>query len=286
MDFTLTPLTAHRTGAEIRGLDLRRPVDESVGQAINHAFAEFHVLVFRDQSLTPQQFAHACGIFGEIMPQHHQQVRAADDVEVYNIRNEEIAPGKYLIAGETFHTDHSDHQQPPKATALHAVRLPSKGGDTQFVNMHNAYDDLPDAMKRRLHGLMAVHVFQSKYSPRALRPLDESARRRLPPPALHPLVREHPDNGRSSLYLNPVRIESIVGMSDEHALALVSELMSHSTRLKYEYRHCWLPGDMVIWDNRSVMHQANGDYDMRETRHLYRLMVLETTRQGTPMSTG
>ena len=81
-------------------------------------------------------------------------------------------------------------------------------------------------------------------------------------------MRVHPENGRKALYLNPVRIEAIEGMTEEEALALVAELMAHATQKKYEYRHKWRYGDMVIWDNRSVMHQANGDYDMNEVRHL------------------
>ena len=163
---------------------------------------------------------------------------------------------------------------PPKATALHPVSLPSSGGDTQYVNMHNAYDDLPAAMKRRIDGLRAVHVWESKYSPRKMRPLARQSSEALPPPGIHPIVRLHPENGRKALYLNPVRMESIPGMPDDEALALIKELMAHATQKKYEYRHQWRYGDMVIWDNRSVMHQANGDYDMNETRHLYRLMIV------------
>jgi taurine dioxygenase len=192
--------------------------------------------------------------------------------EVYVVKNEKTATG-YRIQGGSFHTDHSNHPVPPKATALHPVSLPSYGGDTQFVNMHNAYDDLSEAMKRRIAGLKAVHVFESKFSPRKLRPLDEKSREELPPPGIHPLVRVHPENGRKALYLNPVRIEAIVGMPEKEALDLVAQLMAHATQKKYEYRHKWRYGDMVIWDNRSVMHQANGDYDMNETRYLYRIMV-------------
>jgi taurine dioxygenase len=99
---------------------------------------------------------------------------------------------------------------------------------------------------------------------------DES---RVPPPALQPLVRTHPDNGRKFLYLNPVRMEAIVGMPDDEAQALIAELMAHATQKRFEYRHKWIMGDMVIWDNRSVMHQANADYDMKEVRHLHRIMV-------------
>jgi len=139
--------------------------------------------------------------------------------------------------------------------------------------MHDAYDDLPEATKRKIDGLKAVHVYQSKYSPRSLGTINEESRRNLPPPGIHPLVRTHPENGRKALFLNPVRMESIIGMEDKEALALIDELMRHATQRKYEYRHKWRAGDWVLWDNRSVMHQANPDYDMSERRYLYRLML-------------
>ncbi len=272
MTHTLQTLTEH-TGTEIRGLDLSVPADAGLREALNAALARYHVLVFRDQKLSAEQFAAVGEIFGELHPQHHPKLRASPNVEVYNLINEEIEPGKFMITGETFHTDHSNRRNPPKATALHAVTLPSRGGDTQYVNVHAAYDALPAAMKAKLEGLAAVHVFQSKYSPRALRSLTEEGRQIAGEPAVHPLVRTHPDNGRKFLYLSPIRIESIVGMPDDEALALIAELMAHATQQRFEYRHKWQHGDMVIWDNRSVMHQANGDYDMRERRHMYRLMV-------------
>ena len=86
-------------------------------------------------------------------------------------------------------------------------------------------------------------------------------------------MRNHPDNGRKALYLNPARMESIVGMDDRDALALINDLMRHATQKRYEYRHQWRRGDWLLWDNRSVMHQANSDYDMKERRYLYRLML-------------
>src|SRR5262249_31481498 len=158
------------------------------------------------QKLSAAEFARAGEIFGELMSHHHKNVRAGGHPEVYEVRNERIAPGKYRIAGATFHTDHSNHPIPPKATALHPVSLPGYCGHTQFVNMPNAHDDLREAMRRRIEGLRAEHVFESKFSPRKLRPLDERSLSELPPPSLHPLVRVHPENGRKALYLNPVRI--------------------------------------------------------------------------------
>jgi taurine dioxygenase len=271
MEYELKPLTSHGTGAEIRGLDLTQPVSPELRARLNADFARHHVLAIREQRFTPEQFMEAGRLFGELMPHHRKSGDATADTSLFRIRNEEIAPGKYYIAGETFHTDHSNDPVPPKATSLYPVSLPSRGGDTQFVNMHAAYDALTDAMKKRIEGLVAVHVYLSKYSPRQLAKVDDE--KRVPPPALHPLVRVHPDNGRRYLYLNPVRMEAIVGMADDEAQALIAELMAHATQEKFEYRHRWVMGDMVIWDNRSVMHQANADYDMKEVRHLHRLMV-------------
>jgi taurine dioxygenase len=139
--------------------------------------------------------------------------------------------------------------------------------------MHDAYDDLPAETRGKIDGLKAVHAYLSKYSPRPLGAISQDSMREVPAPGIHPVVRTHPDNGRKALFLNPVRIESIIGMEDKDALALIEQLMQHSTQKKYEYRHKWRHGDWVIWDNRSVMHQANPDYDMRERRYLYRLML-------------
>ncbi|HXW26064.1 MAG TPA: TauD/TfdA family dioxygenase [Xanthobacteraceae bacterium] len=270
--FTITPLTGH-TGAEVVGLDFTQAIDADTRAALNEAFAEHHVLVMRDQHFAPDEFKAAAKVFGDLKQHDKKERHVPGHPDVYYVSNDEIVNGRRVIPGETFHTDHSNHPRPPKATTLFAVELPSRGGDTQYVNMHDAYDDLPAATKARIDGLQAVHVYLSKYSPRQLGSISAQSLRDVPPPGIHPLVRTHPDNGRKALFLNPVRIESIVGMEDEDALALIDELMRHATQKKYEYRHKWHYGDWVIWDNRSVMHQANPDYDMNERRYLYRLML-------------
>ena len=270
--FNVTPLTGH-TGAEIHGLDLTREIDAETRSVLNHAFAQFHVLVVRDQKYRPQDFLAAVQVWGELQPHDKKELHVPGFPQMYFVSNEQTVPGKRYISGETFHTDHSNHPAPPKATILYPVSLPSHGGDTQYVNMHLAYDELPEATKRRIDPLKAVHVYLSKYSPRELKPLNEESLKALPPPGVHPLVRVHPENRRKALFLNPVRIESIIGMPDDEALDLVAELMTHATQQKYEYRHQWQYGDMVLWDNRSVIHKANPDYDMTERRYLYRLML-------------
>ena len=270
--FAITPLGDH-TGAEVTGLDFTKPVDPDTKATLNRAFADRHVLVMREQHFDPDQFKVAAQVFGELQIHDKREQHVPGYPDVYYVSNDIFKDGKRIIPGETFHTDHSNHPRPPKATTLFAVDLPSSGGDTQYVNMHDAYDDLPDATKRKIDGLKAMHVYQSKYSPRELTGLNEDSRKQLPPPGVHPLVRTHPENGRKALFLNPVRMEAIVGMEDADALKLIDELMQHATQKKYEYRHKWRHGDWVMWDNRSVMHQANPDYDMRERRFLYRLML-------------
>jgi taurine dioxygenase len=139
--------------------------------------------------------------------------------------------------------------------------------------MHRAYETLPDATRSRVDGLKAVHVYQSRHSTRKLMGLDPSRREVVPEAVTHPIVRTHPESGRKSLYINPIRIDGIVGMEESEALALLDELLAHATQLSHEYRHKWRPGDFTIWDNRCLLHKANGDYDMDQTRYLYRVML-------------
>jgi taurine dioxygenase len=272
VSFTVSPLTGH-TGAEVIGLDFTKPIATETRTILSRAFAKHHVLVMRDQHFTPGQFKVAAQLFGQLHQSERRERHVPGDPDVFYISNDEIVNGKRIIPGETFHSDNSNHPHPPKATMLFAVELPSSGGDTQYVNMHDAYDDLPEDIKQRIDGLRAVHVYLSKYSPRSLGSITEESRRSLHPPSIHPLVRVHPENGRKALFLNPVRMESIVGMDDADALVLINDLMRHATQKRYEYRHKWRHGDWVLWDNRSVIHQANPDYDMNERRYLYRLML-------------
>ena len=170
-------------------------------------------------------------------------------------------------------TDHSNALQPPKATVLFAKNLPETGGDTQFVNMYSAYADLPDTMKLRIANLKAEHVYQSRHSTRKLMALSDDSAKNVPNAVAHPLVRTHPETGRKALYINPIRIDSIEGLSEPEMLFLMDQLMEHATNEKYQYRHQWRLGDLVMWDNRCLLHKANGDYDMSQLRYLYRVML-------------
>src|SRR5262249_41375826 len=147
--------------------------------------------------------------------------------QIHYISNQDFYPdGKRYIPGEGYHTDHSNAAAPPKATVLHAVRLPDRGGDTQFVNMQRAYEALPAPIRARIDGMQAIHVYQSRYSERKLMTLTEEARQKVPDAVRHPLVRTHPESKRKSIYLNPIRTEGIVGMEESQALGLLDELLA------------------------------------------------------------
>jgi taurine dioxygenase len=269
----IRPLTGH-TGAEVRGFDLARPVPAEAIAALNGAFVERGVLVIREQSLAPQQLLDAVALFGRVFQQHNTRFAIPECPQIHYLSNEDRFPdGRRYIPGEGWHTDHSNDTQPPKATVLHAVTLPDRGGDTQFANMAAAYVALSPALQERIAGLSAIHVYQSSHSVRQLMALPAASKERVPNAVLHPVVRTHPENGRKSIYINPIRIEGILGMDHKEALPLLHELLEHATAERFQYRHGWKSGDLVIWDNRCLLHKANGDYDMEQTRYLYRVML-------------
>jgi taurine dioxygenase len=271
--FSIKPLSAH-TGAEIRGIDLSKPLDDATRAALNQAFVDHAVLCIREQKLFAPQFLEAMKNFGDIFPQHNSRFALPECPQIHYISNQDkTEDGKVFIPGEGFHTDHSNDEVPPKATALHAVKLPNTGGDTQFVNMYEAYEALPEATRKRIDGLQAKHVYQSKYSERKLPKLPGERKKIETGAVLHPLVRTHPRSGRKAIYINPIRIEEIVGLTEAEALPLLDELLEHATQEKFQYRHKWSSGDVVIWDNRCLLHKANGDYPVAEVRYLYRLML-------------
>jgi taurine dioxygenase len=271
--FSVTPLSAH-TGAEVAGLDVSGPVDEETHARLNQAFLAHAVIAIRDQRLNAPQFLEAMKIFGEIFLQHNPRFAVPECPQIHYISNQEkLEDGRVYIPGEGYHTDHSNDIEPPKATALYAVKLPKSGGDTQFVNMYEAYDALPENIKKRIEGLQARHVYHSKYSERKLPRLAEERRQIASESVVHPIVRKHPGTGRKAIYINPIRIEEIVGMSEHEAVLLLDELLEHATQEKFQYRHKWKAGDVVIWDNRCLMHKANGDYPLGDVRYLYRVML-------------
>lgn len=269
----VTPLTP-TLGVEIAGIDLTEPLADDVRHRLYRLFSDHAVVVFRDQHFEPPQFAAAAQLFGDIVPEQFANYRLPEYPRVSCLSNRDLEQTgqKRAVRGEGFHTDHSNYAAPPKATVLYGVVIPQSGGDTEFVSVQAAYDDLPADKKRRIAGLRAVHAYRGTHDPHKATVLSAEALARTPV-AAHPIARLNPDNGRAGLYLSPNRVTGVEGMPDETAFRLLDELFEHATRPNHFYRHKWRAGDMVLWDNRSVLHQATTDYDMDEYRYLYRVLL-------------
>ena len=272
MDLKINKLSNH-TGAEIVDIELKKVSCKKLIDKINQAFIEHSVLVFRNQDLSADDFYNCSRLFGNIFHQHNKKFALKENNLVHYISNKDkFENGKIYIPGEGYHTDHSNDSNPPKATILHAKKLPSLGGDTQFVNMNLVYNQLPPNLKETIHSLKALHVYQSSHSKRRLISLPKKTKNNYKE-VIHPLVRYHPENHKISLYINPIRIEKIIGFSNNKTIELLEQLMNYVSKLENEYRHQWQNGDFVIWDNRILMHKANGDYNMNEDRYLFRIMI-------------
>jgi taurine dioxygenase len=269
---------AARFGAEVVGLDLKSPLSADDRNAINTAFVENGVLVFRDQRFdAPEQFLTAACRFGEPMPPVTATWRLPGFEAIEELLNsatdKRTGEKSLLMRGGSWHTDHSNLDCPPKATTLYAIDLPpSGGGNTEFTNMMLAYDALDAAMKARLRGRRSFQAYLSRRAPRRL--LTRTAAERAGSDGVwQPLVRRHPETGRAALYLNPMRCDAVEGMDEAEGDALLDALYAHCDREAFQYSHRWKQGDMLIWDNRSCLHQATPVKVAAERRYMHRIML-------------
>jgi len=243
--------------AEVRGVDLNR-LDDAMFGAIRAAWLEHHVLVLRDQHVTPAALADFAARFGpmNVFPKvkGEDAARSKEHEDVIVIRNVGIARGYTGI----WHSDASAWQKPPAATVLCARKLPPAGGDTSFANQHLAYETLSEGMKRMLLGLKAVHHKEYQGHNRQY--------------AVHPVVRKHAVTGRPALYVNSSFVTHLEGMTAEESAPILHFLYDHMERAEFCYRHRWQMGDVLVWDNRSVLHRATHDYgDDPEARVMHHL---------------
>ena len=271
--FSIKPLSAH-TGAEIRGVDLSQPLDDATRDGLNRAFVDHAVLCIRDQKLSAPQFLEAMKVFGEIFPQHNSRFAVPECPAIHYISNQD----KWRTAGSTFRARATTPtiRTTSAAEGDRAARGEAAGRPAATRSSSTCtrpMTRLPEATRKRIDGLQAKHVYQSKYSERKLPRLLGEKKKIETGAVLHPLVRTHPRSGRKAIYINPIRIEEIVGLAEAEALPLLDELLEHATQEKFQYRHKWHSGDMVMWDNRCLLHKANGDYPVAEVRYLYRLML-------------
>jgi taurine dioxygenase len=262
-------------GAAATGIDLNRPLDGGTAEALHRALLDNLVLCIRGQSLTPAAYLAAMRGFGRPLPQVRIASRHPEVPEIMILSSEdrdEMGDGKRLVVGAHWHSDDSYKAVPCSLTMLYGIAVPETGGDTQFTNMCRAYDDLSPEMKARIADLKVVHKYDSPRKGTAIATLraDEAAQL---PDVVHSLVRRHPETHRQALYMNPNRMSHIVGMERAESDRLLDELTRHAIDPKYQYRHKWRRGDIVIWDNRCTMHKANADYPAGAKRLMHRIIV-------------
>ena len=273
-------------GAEITGVDLNA-CDDAMFDSINKAYLEHQMLCIRAQNLDPENLVTFSERFGTVEPHENLRFTLAEQPKILVLSNDVDKEGNQIgviDAGDAWHTDHSFKTRPANCTILYSLKNPSRGGATDFANMYAAYDALSDGMKARIANLRGRHSISKLKNKRveisgAREDAVEFYRRqeKAIPDVDHPLVRIHPVTGRKSLYCSPRFTIGIVGLDEDEGDALLDELIAHSKKPEFRYRHHWGPGDVVMWDNRCVNHRATGGYEYPDIRHLYR-----TTVEGGP----
>ena len=261
-------------GAEIEGVDLRDPFDDVTLKEVNRAFLDHCVLFFRDQHLQLNEYLVFGRQFGEL--NILQPLVGPDGLpEIMRVTKE---PDDDFAVGHVWHSDAPYAEIPPKASALYAVEVPEKGGDTLFANMYAAYDALSEPMRDRLAKMTAVNGGPYIYTARGGKPqfsAREDARQKgdaVFSTAIQPVIRTHPETGKRVVYVNPAHTEYIEGLSAEESEALLSFLYDHGSRPEFICRFHWRPGSLALWDNRCTWHYAANDYP-GERREMLRLTI-------------
>jgi alpha-ketoglutarate-dependent taurine dioxygenase len=252
-------------GVQITDVDLSQPLSCALKEAIWRAFLAHHIVVFPGQFLTrEQQFVFAAH-FGEVEV-HGAHRGEAKRYDVAHVMTNLDPDGKPVVrtskaANYHWHTDKPYHPAPPMLTMLRAVEVPPEAGDTEFANTALAYDALPESMKRRITGLRVV-----------FRPAFDDSR----PAVAHPLVRTHPEAGRKALYLGN-HSTHIRDMPEAEGRELLAELVAHATQPQFVYRHRWRAGDLVMWDNRCLLHRLVVDPALGKYRRIMHRSVVRGT---------
>jgi len=274
-------------GASIEGMDLAQPISDSDFKQILRALGERGVLCFPKQGLETADFARFGRMFGELEINVANQFHEPGFPEVMVLSNM-TRNGKPIglgDAGQGWHTDMSYSTEIALANVLYAIKVPARDGralgDTQFRNMHAAYEDLPDDMKSRLKGRTATHDFAKFWDMMRARPGSQrtaltAEQRAKKPPVSQPIFRTHPITGRTVLYCNPGYATRIDGMPEAESAELLEYLFKHQQQEKYFYAHAWAEGDVLMWDNIGTVHNAVADYLPDEPRYMRRVQVMAT----------
>ena len=265
-----------RIGAIATEVDVRA-LSDADWTALYRAWLDGIVLVVRGQTLTMEEFLAYSRRFGRLKPHRVRKTRHPDHPELTLMGVGTRKPDGQVDQaiynrGGGWHTNSPWDTEICKGTQLYGIAIPSRGGDTLFASMYEAYNSLSESLKKRLEGLQAEHAYggRARKGNDLLEPEDQ-----LLPPAVHPVVRTHEETGRKSLYANPTHILRIQGLGDSESDRLIAELTDHMVATPAQYRHKWQKGDIVIWDNRCALHAATGGYPIEEPRIHWRVTIMQ-----------
>lgn len=272
-------------GAEISGIDSSEEQPPEVIAAIRDALFTHHVIVLRDQTLTPEEqlrFASQLGVVAPPEPSRglttHEENHAAIQWLGYLRPDGTPPPDPRPSQADTWHTDYSYLPQPPELAFLYGVEIPEHGPDTVYLDMQRAYDALPESRRRLFAGLRATHTQKGALDPRVYRLPPYVVEGEVPDPrlsadrsAVHPLVRQHPVSGRKSLYLAQCYTTGFEGLGDEEGKSIIAEIYRHADRPELTYRHVWRRGDCVINDGITTNHRRS--HPLSSPRVLSRVMI-------------
>lgn len=260
-------------GAQVTGVDLRKPLSDADQCRINEAWLEHIVLIFPEQDLTPEEQIAFSRRFG-VLDNHESQAPSTlhpDHREILVLSNKVVGGKKSgtYNSGRNWHTDLSYTSRLAKGAILHCKEKPPVGGDTMWANLYLALETLTPPIRRLIEDLEALHDVTLVRGIEQRDPVVVAEMKRRNPPVIHPVVRTHPETGRKSLLVNQ-RIRRFLGMSDEESQGLLAMLNAHATSPEFVYRHRWSIGDVVMWDNRCSCHVALGDFDQTKPRVMFR----------------
>ena len=269
----ITPLSPV-LGAAVEGLDLRRPLDERTKAAVHEAFIAYHVLCFRDQALTPDQQIAFTEQFGTL-ERHMARNRGTGNPLVHIVTNLDADGTPTGKVGSTgWHSDKSFRPSPSLATILHAQIMPPDGGETCFADMIAAHDALPAAEQAAIAPARVAHSWELSRARLGLKATAEEIEDA--PPLTHPLVRVIPETGRKALFMGE-HAAYLEGLPMEEGRARLDALTTHAVQERFVYRHKWRLGDLLMWDNRCLLHRANANFDAaRFPRVLHRTCLRGT----------
>ncbi len=254
----LVPIAEH-IGVEVRGIDATAPISATDSDRIYEAWIDNTILLFRGQSMTPEEQVKFSRRFGEAGSYTREEFSEGEQPEILVLSNI-TKDGKLIgspVSGRVWHSDGHYLKDPPSGSMLYAIETPPEGGDTFFANMFAAYEALPEVTKRRIESLEVIisRVQSRPYNyPERGPATDQQRREWMDVP--HPMVLTHSENGRKALYVGGNVPWRIVGLDESESAPLVTFVQEFAVMPRFVYRHKWKPGDIILWDNRSAMHRT------------------------------